>query len=130
MEVKCTSCQQVTVFEQPHPYHAGFSNVGFLYNDAGDRTLVWEGYDPAWERIAGKRPPWVLTATDWPAIEGFLAPAPDGGRWRFKNPGRCARCRNVIARSLADGEIYYLLFPGSLRLELGSFDRALADPAA
>jgi len=34
-------------FDQPYPFHAGFSNAGFLYNEAGNLTLVWSSFDPA-----------------------------------------------------------------------------------
>jgi ribosomal protein S18 acetylase RimI-like enzyme len=62
--IKCTSCGHENVFEQPYPYHAGFSNQGFLYNDDGNLTLVWSSFDPAYRAVVGKKHPWALTAEE------------------------------------------------------------------
>jgi len=45
MVIKYNSCGYENGFVQPYPYHAGFGNQGFLYNDAGNMTLVWSIYD-------------------------------------------------------------------------------------
>lgn len=38
--IDCSSCGHKNDFEQPSPFHAGFGNQGFLYNDAGNLTLA------------------------------------------------------------------------------------------
>jgi len=122
MIITCKACGFDNSFEQPYPYHAGFGNQGFLYNDAGTLTLVWESYDPTYSKLVGPVHPWMLSEPQRATIEQSLAPAPDGGRWRFSNPPRCARCHAPIGGSLASGEIYYLKYPGSVVLGAGPPD--------
>jgi hypothetical protein len=102
------------MFEQPYPYHAGFSDQGFLYNDAGDLTLVWSSFDPEYEMIVGSRhSPLGLTAEEQTKLESLLLPAPRGGRWRFANPARCKQCSEEISAPMMRN-IYYLVFEGSV----------------
>ena len=51
MVVTCSTCGHVHHLEQPHAFHAGFSNEGFLYNDEGTLVLVWSSFDPEYERV-------------------------------------------------------------------------------
>ena len=95
--IKCSSCSHANIFNQPYPYHAGFSDQGFLYNDAGNLTLTWSCYDPAFVMVAGKKSPWALSLTEQKKIEDALLPAPSGGRWRFGNPARCLVCSSPIS---------------------------------
>src|SRR6185295_8528842 len=67
--IKCGSCGHANIFNQPYPYHAGFSDQGFLYNDAGHLTLSWSCYDPAFERIVGGKNPWTLTLAEQQKVE-------------------------------------------------------------
>jgi len=101
------------MFEQPYPYHAGFADQGFLYNDAGDLTLVWSSFDSEYEMIVGSKHPWGLTAEEQTKLESSLLPAPKGGRWRFANPARCKQCREEISAPMMRN-IYYLVFEGSV----------------
>ena len=126
MDVYCSACGQTTHFDQPHSYHAGFANQGFLYNDAGNLTLVWSSFDKAWESIAGAVHPWMVNAATWARLESALHPAPHGGRWRAANPPRCSRCRSPIGQSIADGEIHYLIYPGGLLVDDGPNARTLS----
>jgi hypothetical protein len=126
VNVKCTSCGHKNDFDQPHPYHAGFANEGFLYNNAGNLTLVWSSFDPAYEAIVGKWHPWALTPEQQAHFEGALPPAPSGGSWRFINPARCARCAKPISDPITQS-IYYLLYPGSIVTDLGPADRHLKE---
>jgi hypothetical protein len=111
--ITCASCGHPNHFEQPYPFHAGFGNQGFLYNDAGNLTLVWSSFDPAYEAIVGKLHPWSLTMEQRALLEGALRDAPTGGRWRFVNPARCLKCANAISGPITE-TIYYLRFPGSV----------------
>jgi hypothetical protein len=117
MIVTCPSCGHQNSFEQPYPYHAGFSNQGFLYNDAGDRTLVWSSYDSAWENLVGRVHPWALDEKEWSRVEAALVPLNDGSRWRASNRPRCTACNEPIGKSIGDAEIHYLVYPGSLLLD-------------
>ncbi|MCO5067222.1 MAG: hypothetical protein M9910_00800 [Kiritimatiellae bacterium] len=115
--VKCTNCGFDNVFNQPHPYHAGFGNQGFLYNEKGNRTLVWSSFDPDYERVAGNNHPWVLGPENKKKLEAVLQPDPNGGgRWLFDNPARCLKCGNPISAPIGSN-IYYLEYDGSINLD-------------
>ena len=58
----CSSCGLELAFDHSYGFHAGFSDFGFLYNDAGDDTFIWSSYDPDYTALVGERHPWVLTA--------------------------------------------------------------------
>ena len=92
MEIPCKRCGGINRFEQPYIYHAGFSDRCFLYNEAGNLTLVWWVTDPDFEAIVGPLGPGTLTRRVKTALEARLIDAPLGGRWRFKNWARCVRC--------------------------------------
>jgi len=124
--IKCTSCGHENIFDQPHPYHAGFSNDGFPYNDEGNLTLVWSSFDPAYEAIFGKKHPWMLTAEERAQFEDLLCPAPFGGKWRFVNPARCVKCAEVISAPITQ-TIYYLLYPDSIDTDRGPAERCLRE---
>ena len=117
VHVPCGACGHDNVFDQPYPYHAGFGNQGFLYNDAGNCTLVWGSYDPAYVALLGQRNPWSLDAGEWARLEAALLPAPDGTSWRASNPARCVKCGGVIRRSMANDEISFLVYPNSVDLD-------------
>jgi hypothetical protein len=116
--IKCASCGHANVFNQPYPYHAGFGDQGFLYDDAGTLTLTWSCFDPAFEAVVGRKNAWALTRADQQMFEEALLPAPSGGRWSFSNPARCVSCGSVISDSI-DRTIYYLLFDGSIQTDGG-----------
>jgi hypothetical protein len=113
VSIRCTSCGHENQFEQKYPYHAGFSNQGFLYNDEGNRTFVWESYDPAYEAIVGKNHPWMLTDDQRALFENALLPAPSGARWGFTNSARCTKCAGIISGPITQ-TIYYLVYPDSV----------------
>ena len=113
--IHCESCQADIAFDQPYPHHAGFGNQGFLYDESGTSTLVWNSYDPAYIGIVGDQHPWALGPADQTKLESILVPAPSGGRLAFENPARCPRCRHAI-RGPMMREISYLCYPGSPRL--------------
>lgn len=116
LTITCRACGGANIFEQPYPYHAGFGNQGFLYNDAGTLTLIWSSYDPAYESIVGPKHPWALSAAERNAVERALKPSPAGDRWRFANPPRCLTCREPIGKPITR-DISYLLYPGSIKTE-------------
>jgi hypothetical protein len=124
--VTCTSCGHKNEFDQPYPFHAGFSNQGFLYNDEGNLTLVWSSFDPAYQGMMGKKHPWTLTTKERVLFEHALRPAPYGGSWRFINPARCMECAGTIGGSITS-TIYYHLYPGSIVTDLASAHGRLKD---
>ena len=112
----CGACKHTNVFNQPYPYHAGFGDQGFLYNDKGNLTLVWSAYDHSYEKIVGKQNSWMLKEEDKRKLEDALLPAPHGGSWRFSNPPRCTECGNPIGSSI-ESNIYYYRYDGSIDLD-------------
>lgn len=124
--INCSSCGYKNDFEQPFPFHAGFGNQGFLYNDAGNLTLVWSSFDPAYEAIVGKWHPWTLTTEQRSLLESALPEAPSGGRWRFANPARCQKCASPISGPITE-TIHYLRYPGSVDTDSKPGEHRLKD---
>jgi hypothetical protein len=114
MIIKCNSCGYENEFAQPYPYHAGFGNQGFLYNDAGNLTLVWSIYDRDYVALIGLKDPTRLTADERAKLESSLLPAPSGGRFRFGNPARCKQCHEQISPSMSPELIYFVEYDGSV----------------
>jgi hypothetical protein len=110
--VSCPLCGHHNEFDQPYMIHAGFGDQGFLYNDAGNLTLTWSSFDPAYEAIVGEHHPWALSAEQQALLEAALFEAPSGGRWRFANHARCLKCKGPISGPITE-TIYYLRYPGS-----------------
>jgi hypothetical protein len=112
--MQCSACKKETVFDQLYPYHAGFSDQGFLYDDAGTLTLVFGAYDPKFASVFGRLNPWTKEdEAKKREFEESLPLAPSGGRWRFTNPARCPHCRAKLSGPITEC-IYYLIYPGSV----------------
>jgi hypothetical protein len=111
--IKCKHCGKNLIFDQPYPYHAGFADQGFLYNDAGTLTLVWSVVDPIIDQLFPEQPAWTLSLINRWHFEKLLLPAPTGGRWRFRNPARCTQCARPVSKHLFHS-IHYLVYPGSI----------------
>ncbi len=114
--VPCATCGFENVFRQPYRYHAGFSDMAFLYNEAGNCTLVWGVYDPVYERLLAGDDAWRPSRAHQEQLEALLPLSPCGDRWCFAAPARCSACSAVIAKPMASGEIYYLEYSGSIML--------------
>lgn len=124
--ISCTSCGHGNEFDQPYPYHAGFGNQGFLYNDEGNLTLVWSSFDPAYEAVVGKKHPWALAAEERVTFEDALRPAPAGGAWQFANPARCLKCSRAISGPITE-TIYHLIYPNSVVTDLAPDKPSLSE---
>ena len=111
--VTCPACGHENVFHQPYPYHAGLSNQGFLYNESGDRTLIWSSFDRDYQAIAGQKQPWTLDPVDQERLEERLLLAPDGTRWLFRNPARCLNCGHPISEPMT-ATAFYLRYDDSV----------------
>ena len=118
LSIKCKRCAKDILFDQPYAYHAGFADQGFLYNDAGTLTLVWSTLDPVFNEIFPGQTYWALSLSNRWRFEKILLPAPDGGRWRFRNPARCIHCAKPISRPMLHS-IHYLIYPGSIVTDMG-----------
>lgn len=116
ISIYCKSCGHENTFDQPYPYHAGFGDQGFLYNDSGNLTLVWSAFDPAYMPFAPGRNPPGLSPEQQQNLENALREAPTGGKWRFSNPARCAKCANAISGPITE-TIYYLVYPNSINTD-------------
>lgn len=88
-------------------YHAGFSNLGYLYCDRDDTVLTWGAYNPHYKRIVDKHP-WLLTPEEKGVVEAALKPCPCGGRFAFANAPRCPHCRRARP-DLALDPTYYVV---------------------
>jgi len=113
LTLKCRHCGKEIIFDQPYAYHAGFADRGFLYNDAGTLTLVWSVVDPLLEEAFPGQAAWARSLCNRRRFEQMLPSAPDGGRWRFRNPARCVYCRKPISKPMLR-TVHYLVYPGSI----------------
>ncbi len=127
-QLNCLNCGKTTLFDQPYPYHAGFGNQGFLYNETGNSTLVWSSFDSDYGAIVGEKHPWRLTDDEQGRIEETLLPSPDGSPWGFEFPARCSACGSKIADAIGHS-IYYYFFNGGIGLDVPS-DRSMSLAAA
>jgi hypothetical protein len=125
--VPCGQCGHANTFPQPYPYHAGFGDTVFLYNDAGNCTLAWGTYDLAYEAMVGRGDPWQPTPARQAALEARLPVSPKGDRWRFANPARCAACGHPLRQPMITGERYYLEYPDSIILGRAGLPSHLED---
>jgi hypothetical protein len=111
LHLKCKECGFENIFNQPHMYHAGFSNQGFLYNESGNKTLIWSTFDSDYVSVVGNIHPWALTKDLIKKLENKLKVI-DGEKWLFKNPARCLKCKKPISDSITNS-IYYLIYDKS-----------------
>jgi hypothetical protein len=117
LTVDCPSCGVRHEFPQPYPYHAGFADSVFLYNEAGNCTLVWGTYDSAYTALLGPEDdPWHPASSVIEALEKRLPISPVGDRWTFDAPARCNSCQAVLRPAMRKSDLYYLEYPGSVIL--------------
>jgi hypothetical protein len=110
---RCAQCDTELPFDRSYGFHAGFSNFGFLYNDAGDDTFIWSSYDPDYSAVVGECHPWALTDEQRHRLEVVLLPSRAGDAWRFSNPARCLQCGGPISGPMTEN-IMGLAFDGRL----------------
>jgi hypothetical protein len=68
----------------------------------------------------------MLGPEGWALLENALRRSPDGSRWSAGNRPRCTGCHEPIGRSISQGEIHYLEYPGSVLLDSSPSSRNLA----
>ena len=125
LRLRCLSCRHIAEFAQPYPYHAGFADQGFLYDESGTATLVWSLYDPAYERLAGPTNGSAVSMETRRHIESCLVQSPKGTAWGFDYPARCPRCASVLSAPM-HGTVHYLVYPGSVITDLGAREMSFA----
>lgn len=124
IKLTCEKCKTVYDIDQPHPYHAGFSELGFLYCNKCPNVLIWNIFDPIYAEITEKKvfrghfpkvetfefiPPWELEPEDHKSVENALKPCPCGGQFKFENKLLCLKCQHPLAGSILDTIYYYKL---------------------
>lgn len=102
MDIKCPKCHQTFQVNQKYAYHAGFSNVGFLYCDACPNLVVLSSFNPRYAEIVGKVHPWMLNFYKKWRVERQLKTCTCGGHFRFSAPPRCPLCKESIPSILPD----------------------------
>ncbi len=115
--VTCPRCGHQNWFAQPYPYHAGYSQQGFLYNETGTCTLTWSTFDHEYAALTGGHQPWALSQAEQQSLEERLPLSPDGSRWSFRDPARCLHCRAPISGPVTD-TVYYLRYPCAVDRDL------------
>lgn len=107
----CLGCGVGPPFDRSYGFHAGHSDLGFLYNDKGDEVFIWSSFDKDYQSLVGHKHPWTLNAAEQARVEEALLPSPGGTRWRFRNPARCTHCGHPISGPMTE-TIYGLGFDG------------------
>lgn len=107
MNLKCPHCFNLIDLKQKYPYHAGFSNQGFLYCNLCPNILEFGSYNCYYVSLIGDKHPWMLTIEEKKKVEDHLKPCPCGGHFRFDAYPRCPHCRENI-QSLLPDKIHFL----------------------
>ena len=102
MEIKCSACGKITSITQEHPFHAGFSNRGFLYCDSCPAILEFDTYNPKYTAIVGDKHPWSLNSEERKRVEDALKPCDKDGHFRFGALPRCPECNEPLPDLLQD----------------------------
>jgi hypothetical protein len=108
MELRCPQCRTTLHLPQRHPYHAGFSNQGFLYCDTDSTIVTFGSYDRRYTALVGHVHPWMLDDGQRKAIEDHLVACPCGGRFLFAAEPRCPSC-GASLRPALPGPGYYVI---------------------
>ncbi len=122
MNVTCSDCDGEVVLSQPHAYHAGFANSGFLYDGSGTKTLEWSTFDEAFSKLVGAQHPWSLNDELRELFENDLNSKSGDSGWLFSNKPRCPKCGGEIGESILN-TIYYFVYPDSYVYESGTISK-------
>jgi len=110
MDLNCPHCHKVIHLKQKYPYHAGFSNQGFIYCDSCPNIFEFHSYNQSYISVLGKHiHPWSLSSSEKKKVEDNLKPCPCGGYFRFNAYPRCPHCNNNI-QSLLPDKIHFIEF--------------------
>lgn len=100
---ECDHCAQSFLVQS---FHAGFSNVGYMYSSSGSYTLIIDQNVPGAPPALGKP-----DYTELAKLEAELPLAPDGTRFQYMNSFNCPHCRQPYIDfqahpQLREGEYY------------------------
>jgi hypothetical protein len=101
----CLHCGREFSYER---FHAGFSNLGYMYCDEDETVITWSTYNPAYIQIIHDKHPWVLDRKEQQKVEASLKPCPYGGCFSFDNPPLCPFCHESVA-FLVQGKEYFIV---------------------
>jgi len=100
----CPHCGSYFTYER---HHAGFSNQGFMYCSDDETILLWDTYNPIYQKLTDKHP-WMLSVDEQRKVEEAIKPCPYGGNFAFANPPLCPSCHESVAFIVPD-PIYYVV---------------------
>jgi len=107
---KCKTCGKQVEGER---YHAGFSDIGFLYCNKDSTVLIFNAFDPVFEKLAGDIHPWTLVEENnkekMESIENNLINCPCGGRFYFDNYLICPICGGEFSEQMAKNIYVFVL---------------------
>lgn len=107
MDIICPSCSNTIRLEQMHIYHAGFSNLGFLYCDTCPNILEFSTYNRNYVAIVGGKHPWTLVHKDKKKVEDHLRQCSCGGKFKFDLKPRCPYCKSNL-ESFPNDNLHFL----------------------
>ena len=102
MIITCPNCLRKIELLQKGFYHAGFSNLGFLYCNTCTNILEFSSFNINYTRIVGNKHPWMLDESEKAIIERHLAPCPCEGRFSFNAYPRCPFCKGSLSSIIPD----------------------------
>lgn len=108
--IECSHCKRALSIKGP--FHAGFSNQGFLYCNRDSSVLVFDTYNRYYVRIIPEKHPWMLSEKEKHLVEANLAPCPCGGDFRFSHKLRCPYCGKSLEQ-LTD-TIHYVVMDNKI----------------
>ena len=113
---------------QVQSFHAGFSDMGYMYSGSGAYTLLMDA------QLPGAPPPTGTPDTKaLESLEAVLPPAPDGTVFRYLNPFRCPHCHEPYIDfeahpEIRSGEYYGNYLFGTETLRYPPKERSLDSP--
>lgn len=97
LSCECDACGRSFLVQS---FHAGFSDLGYMYSASGAYTLLMDAHLPGAPPPTGTPDMKALAA-----LEAILPLAPDGTPFRYMNPFRCPHCREPYIDFAAHPEI-------------------------
>ena len=110
--ITCGKCKKKYAVQK---YHAGFSDVGFLYCDRDSTVMTFNMYDDEyWKFLGSDFPaPWTKEKDKQEALvqvlEKHFKPCPCGGKFSFKNTLRCPACNSKLSGNSVETIYFYVI---------------------
>jgi hypothetical protein len=106
LSIPCPSCGRTVRAER---FHAGFSDMGYLYAATGATVLTWSTFDPDYRRIVGQKYPWMLSLDEQAAVEAAIRPDIEGGPYRFENAPSGPHCAGKLPELGSPSREYFVV---------------------